>query len=174
MRFDTALYQRAMAALGRPADPPAESGEVASAQAIAAALCRRFEGFYSAPYLCPAGVATIGYGATHYLDGRRVQLTDPPISRETAERLLLRMIEREYMPAVLRLCPGVTNANRLAALIDFCFNLGQGQLAASTLRRRVNAGDWGAVPTELRKWVNANGRPLRGLVLRREAEAALI
>lgn len=141
---------------------------------VAAALARRFEGFYSRPYLCPAGVPTIGYGATHYLDGRRVQLTDPPISREAAERLLLRQVERTYLPAVLVLCPGVDNPNRLAALIDFAFNLGPGNLRASTLRRRVNAGRWGEVPAELRKWNKAGGRVLRGLVVRREAEAALV
>lgn len=142
--------------------------------AIAAALCRRFEGFIGHPYLCPAGVPTIGYGATHYLDGRAVRLTDPPLSREAAERLLLRQIERIYLPAVLRLCPGVSDAPRLAALIDFTFNLGAGQLRASTLRRRVNAGEWHAVPGELRRWVRGGGRILRGLVLRREAEASLI
>ena len=38
---------------------------------IAAALCREFEGFRAAPYLCPAGVPTVGYGATYYADGRR-------------------------------------------------------------------------------------------------------
>ena len=145
-----------------------------TAVAVAAALCRRFEGFYSLPYLCPAGVPTIGYGATHYLDGRRVQLTDPAISREAAERLLLRMVERVYLPAVLKLCPGITDANRLAAIIDFVFNLGASNLAASTLRRRINAGRWDDVPAQLMRWNRAGGRVLRGLTLRRQAEAALI
>ena len=139
---------------------------------MAAALCRRFEGFYAAPYLCPAGVPTIGYGATHYLDGRTVKMTDPPISRDAADRLLVRMIERTYLPAVLRLCPVLVHesADRLASIIDFTFNLGAGQLGASTLRRKINAGDWDAVPVELRKWVRGGGKVLRGLVLRREEE----
>lgn len=141
---------------------------------VAARLARRFEGLYLTPYLCPAGVPTIGYGATRYLDGRAVRLTDPPISRETAERLLLLQIQRTYLPAVLKLCPRVDDPDRLAALIDFCFNLGAGQLRASTLRKRVNAGDWQAVPFELRKWVKGGGRVLRGLVLRREAEVDLV
>lgn len=144
------------------------------AAATAAALARRFEGLYLSPYLCPAGVPSIGYGATFYIDGRRVQLTDPPISRETAERLLLWMVTNKFLPAVLRLCPGVTDPNRLAALIDFAFNLGTGALSASTLRKRVNAGRWEDVPTELRKWVHAGGRVLRGLVLRCEARVTLV
>lgn len=147
---------------------------MSTAVEIAAALARRFEGLYLSPYLCPAGVPTIGYGATYYMDGRRVQLTDAPISRETAERLLLWMVERKYLPAVRRLCPVDMTAERAAALIDFALNLGAGNLSASTLRKRVNAGRWDEVPTELRKWNKAGGRVLRGLVLRREAEAGLI
>jgi lysozyme len=141
---------------------------------VAAALARRFEGLYLMPYLCPAGVPTVGYGATYYQDGTRVQLTDPAITRERAEALLLWMVRTVYLPAVLKLCPGVDNSPRLAALIDFTFNLGASQLKASTLRRRVNAGDWDAVPGELRKWTHGGGRVLKGLVIRREAEAGLI
>lgn len=141
---------------------------------VAAALCRRFEGCRLRPYLCPAGVPTIGYGSTRYLDGRAVQLTDPPITVAQAERLLLVVVRRTYLPAVLTLCPGVADARRLAALIDFTYNLGSGNLRASTLRRKVNAGDWAAVPGELRKWVRGGGRVLPGLVKRREAEVALI
>lgn len=141
---------------------------------VAAALCRRFEGCRLRPYLCPAGVPTIGYGSTRYLDGRAVLLTDPPITRAQAERLLLMTVRRSYLPAVLTLCPGVSDARRLAALIDFTYNLGSGNLRASTLRRKVNAGDWAAVPAELRKWVRGGGRVLPGLVARREAEAALV
>lgn len=141
---------------------------------VAAALARRFEGCYLKPYLCPAGVPTIGYGATFYPNGHRVTLADPPITRTVAEVILLDQVRRIYLPAVLRLCPGVDDPERLAALIDFAFNLGTGRLKASTLRKRVNAGRWGDVPGELRKWTRAGGRVLRGLVLRREAEIALI
>lgn len=137
---------------------------------VACALARRFEGLYLTSYLCPAGVPTIGYGATHYLDGRRVTLSDLTISRATAEVMLREMVRREYLPAVRRLCPGELQPGQLAALIDFTFNLGAGQLRASTLRRRVNAGMWAAVPAELRKWNRGGGRGLRGLTIRREAE----
>lgn len=139
----------------------------------AAALARRFEGFYLTPYLCPAGVATIGVGSTFYQDGQRVSLTDPPITKERAEELLKWELRR-CVPRVLKLCPGVDTTNRLAALLDFAFNCGSGNLQASTLRRRVNAGQWDAVPGELRKWVKGGGRVLNGLVKRREAEIALL
>lgn len=143
------------------------------ASEVAAALARRFEGLRLRPYLCPAGVPSIGFGSTRYLDGRAVLLSDPPITRPQAEEMLLAGVRRTYLPAVLALCPGVNDARRLAALIDFTYNLGGGNLRASTLRRKVNAGDWAAVPAELRKWVRGGGRVLPGLVHRREAEVAL-
>ena len=144
------------------------------AVSVAAALCRRFEGFRPRPYLCPAGVPTIGYGSTRYLSGVAVQLTDPAITRETADALLLASVRRIYLPAVLVLCPGVSHPYRLAALIDWTYNLGSGNLRASTLRRRVNAGRWDQVPAELRKWARGGGKILPGLVARRAAEAALV
>ena len=141
---------------------------------VALALMRRFEGFYPRPYLCPAGVPTIGYGATYYEDGSSVTLSDAPISRERAETLLLWMVANKYLPPVIKLCPGADSPERLAALIDFTYNLGANALKNSTLRRKVNAGEWDAVPNEFRKWDKAGGKVLRGLTIRREAEAGLI
>lgn len=141
---------------------------------VALALMRRFEGFYPKPYLCPAGVPTIGYGSTYYEDGTRVTLIDAPIDRERAEALLLWAVRTVYIPQVLRLCSGLDHPDRLAALIDFTYNLGGTALKNSTLRRKVNAGEWGTVPAELLKWNKAGGKALRGLTLRREVEAQLI
>ena len=141
---------------------------------LALPLIIQFEGLRLRPYLCPAGVATIGVGATRYLDGSRVALTDQPINREAALVLLRESVAREYLPAVLRLCPGADTAQRIAALVSFAFNLGVGALASSTLRRRVNAGDWPGAQRELLRWVRGGGRVLPGLVLRRQAEAALL
>ena len=63
---------------------------------IAAALCKQFEGFRGKPYLCPAGVATIGYGSTYYIDGRKVSLTDETISETIAETILLHELHHTY------------------------------------------------------------------------------
>jgi lysozyme len=141
---------------------------------LAAAICRQFEGFYPRPYLCPAGVPTIGYGATFYEDGTRVTLTDPPITKERAEQLLQFHIRQRFLPAAMRLCPGADTSGRLAGLVDFAFNLGEGNLRASTLRRRVNAGAWEDVPAQHMRWNKAAGRVLRGLTRRCQARADLV
>jgi lysozyme len=150
-----------------------EGADLERAVELVAGLCRRFEGFRARPYLCPAGVPTIGYGATAYLDGRPVRLSDPPLSREAAERLLLGHILQMYLPGTQALCPGL-QGRALAAITDFAFNLGLTRLKASTLRRRLLAGDMTGAAAELRKWVRGGGRVLPGLVLRRETEAALL
>lgn len=137
-------------------------------------LLLRFEGLSLKPYLCPSGVATIGLGSTRYLDGTPVTLRDEPITKEQALTLAEEQVRREYVPAVLRLCPVVDTPERLAALTDFAYNVGIDALRGSTLRRRVNAHRWDDVPRELMKWIYATGKPLLGLRRRREAEAALI
>jgi len=143
---------------------------------LAAELCRRFEGFRSKPYICPAGVPTIGYGSTYYADGRKVTLNDPPMTEPAARELLNHELLVTYAPGVYRQCPGLAFAppEKLAAIVDFTYNLGVGRLQASTLRRRINEGNWNEAIYELRRWNRGGGKVLPGLVARREAEVELI
>lgn len=63
---------------------------------------------------------------------------------------------------------------RLAAIVDFTFNLGAGRLQTSTLRRRINQRDWQAAAFELGRRVRGGGRVLPGVVARRQAEVAML
>jgi len=72
---------------------------------IAAELCKRFEGFRAKPYLCPAGIPTIGYGSTYYADGKKVTLNDSSISQEAANALLMSELQHTYLPGVLKKLP---------------------------------------------------------------------
>lgn len=142
---------------------------------LAAELCRRFEGFRSKPYLCPAGIPTIGYGSTFYADGRRVSLTDAPMSKEEADALLMVELHHTYAPGVVRLCPILLqHPRRLNAIVDFAYNLGVGRLQTSTLRRKINAQDWDAAKEQLMLWTRGGGKVLPGLVKRRQAECVLM
>lgn len=141
---------------------------------IAISLCKEFEGFRSAPYLCPANVWTIGYGTTVYPDGKPVHKTDKEISVEQAESILLFEIRTYCLPAVLRLCPVLKeHEKKLNAVVDFTFNLGAGRLQSSTLRRKINSMDWPGAKAEFARWVYGGGKKLPGLIKRRAAEAAL-
>ena len=143
----------------------------------AIALAKRFEGFHRVPkhdpgrahpYVCPAGYWTIGYG--HLCDPKH-----PPITEAEAEIYLVRDLQTAVI-AALRYCPvlGTEPEGRLAAIVDFTFNLGAGRLQTSTLRRRINQRDWAVAATELRRWVYGGGKVLPGLVARRGAEVSLL
>jgi lysozyme len=136
-------------------------------------LAKRFEGFHRVPkndpgrahpYVCPAGYWTIGYG--HLCDPKHPPITEAYLARDL----------KVALAATLRYCPVLATEpeERLAAIVDFTFNLGAGRLQTSTLRRRINQRDWAATGEELRRWVFAGGRALPGLVARREAETLLI
>lgn len=140
-------------------------------------LAKRFEGFCRVPksdpgrahpYICPAGFWTIGYG--HLCDNKH-----SPITTEEGEAYLA-VDMADALRATLRYCPVLATEpeGRLAAIVDFTFNLGAGRLQASTLRRRVNQRDWAGTALELRRWIYGGGKVLPGLVLRREAEILLI
>lgn len=141
-------------------------------------LAKRFEGFHRTqksdpmrrahPYICPAGYWTIGYG--HLCDQNH-----PPITEQQAEIYLASDLENA-LNATLRYCPilATESENRLAAIIDFTFNLGAGRLQTSTLRRRINQRDWPSSAHELSRWIYGGGKVLPGLVTRRNAEAELI
>ena len=142
---------------------------------IAAALCRQFEGYRAKPYLCPAGVATIGYGSTYYADKRKFTLEDQPMEEGAARALLMVELEHTYLPGVLRNCPVLaTNERRCNAIVDYAYNLGVGRLQTSTLKRKINAQDWDGVQEQLMLWTKGGGKVLPGLVARRKAECLLI
>lgn len=133
-------------------------------------LIRRFEGLRLRPYLCPAEVPTIGYGHT----GPDVRIDSPRITKALAEAWLEEDAAKACRAAVALSPVLITDADRLAAVADFIYNLGAGRYKASTLRRRVQAEDWDGAAEQLGRWVWGGGKKLPGLVTRRAAEAVLL
>ena len=142
---------------------------------LAAELCRKYEGYRAKPYLCPANVATIGYGSTYYADGKKVTLQDSPMDEPTARALLLVELEHTYLPGVLRNCPILaTDVRKCNSIVDFAYNCGVGRLQTSTLKRKINASDWNGAKEQLMLWTKGGGKVLPGLLKRRKAECALL
>lgn len=131
------------------------------------ALIKRFESFCATVYRCPAGKPTIGYGHV-ILSGEQFGT----ITEAEAIQLLRRDLAIA-VAAVRRLISVPLTQSQFDALVSFTFNVGEGALEKSTLRRRINQGDWALAKRELLRWVYADGNKLNGLVVRRQTEAGL-
>jgi lysozyme len=136
-------------------------------------LIKSFEGFYAKPYMCPANVATIGYGTIRYPNGKKVTLSDVPITKETATSYLMDNLTT-YEKSVDAFCRDDINQNQFDALVSFCYNVGSTALKSSTLLKKVNANpNDPEIKFEFLKWNRGGGRVLKGLIRRREAEVQL-
>ena len=141
------------------------------------AIIKRWEGFRAKPYLCPAGIPTIGYGTTIYPNGRKVTIKDSPITEQIADQYLRIYIERLELQIAAALLVTLS-ANIVSALVSFAYNVGIGALRKSTLLKVINAAPGSpGIRVEFMKWTKApvNGKKvdLPGLVNRRRDEANL-
>jgi lysozyme len=136
-------------------------------------MIKTFEGFVGKPYKCPAGIPTIGYGATFYPNGKKVTMADAAVTEEQATELLANMLV-SFEKYVDSYCVDTITQNQFDALVSFAYNLGPSNLKVSTLLKKVNANpNDELIKLEFMKWVKAGGKTLKGLVRRREAEANL-
>lgn len=133
----------------------------------------KFEGFKVDAYQDSVGVWTIGYGNTFNPLTKEPVKKGDKISRNTAKSWLdteLAVVKSQVMSVVKVLI----NANQLNALTSFTYNVGIGNLKKSTLLKLLNAGaPKEQVSKEFLKWNKAGGQVLKGLTIRRQAEANL-
>ena len=129
-------------------------------------LIKHFEGCALESYLCSAGVLTIGYGTTkNVVEGMK-------ITQNQAEELLAKDLE-EFEEYVEDLIDVPLEQNQFDALVAWTYNLGPTNLKTSTLRKVLNKGAYDDVAEQIKRWNKANGKVLKGLVRRRNAEAEL-
>lgn len=130
------------------------------------ALIKQWEGLRLEAYQCDADVWTIGYGhTTTAREGMR-------ITQVEAEKLLQRDLAL-FEAEVSRAIDVEVTDNQFAALVSWTYNVGVPAMRKSTLIRKLNQGDYGAVPRELARWNKVKGNTNQGLSNRRAAEAGL-
>ena len=146
-------------------------------------MIKHHEGVRTKPYQCPALLWTVGVGhvidphhAKVKLDNRK-QLPIPDgwnrvLSMDEVNDILKKDLDR-FEKGVLRLCPGKLTQGQFDALVSFSFNVGLGNLQRSTIRMKVNRGDFEGAAESFLDWTKAGGKVLRGLVIRRNDEKAL-
>lgn len=143
-----------------------------SAEGIA--FLKREEGCILRPYRDVAGVPTIGFGQTHYADGRRVTMDDRALTQEEAETLF-RSVLSTYERGVSDALMVNVAQHQFDALVSLAYNIGIPNFHNSTLLRKLNQGDFAKAAAHFADW-KMGGRPRREipvLVARRAREAAL-
>ena len=134
-------------------------------------LLIREEGLSLKPYLCSANMPTIGIGCTFYEDGRRVKLSDPPISKDRAIELL-KIVLKSFEQKVARVTRDDINQNQFDALVSLAFNIGTGAFDGSTVLKLVNANPTdSAIKQAFLAWRFSAGKPI--LLARRQREYGL-
>ena len=127
-------------------------------------LIRFFEGLELNAYQCAAGVWTIGYGHTKDVQ-QGMTISEARANEMLAEEL------NEYESYINGLVTVELNQDQFDAMVSWVYNLGVGNLKASTLLKVLNAGDYDGVPAQMMRWNKAGGKVLEGLTKRRQAEA---
>ena len=130
------------------------------------ALIKKFEGCKLESYICPAGVWTIGYGTTKNV------VEEMRITENQAEELLKKDLET-FEEEIERLVEVPLSQCQFDSLVAWTYNLGATNLKNSTLLKVLNRAEHDEVPIQIKRWNKANGKVLKGLVRRREAEALL-
>lgn len=130
-------------------------------------LIKEFEGCRLQAYRDIVGILTIGFGHTgvDVVEGKK-------ISQEEADKLLSNDLIK-FENGVCKLLKHGVNDNQFSALVCFAYNVGLGNLASSTLLKKLNAGDLNAATSEFLRWCKAGGVQVPGLLRRRKAEQAL-
>ncbi len=135
-------------------------------------IIKHYEGWSSNVYLDPIGIPTIGYGSIWDINGDRVTVEHPPITRELGTKLLQKEISH-IERAIGKLIETYLNDNQFSAVASLTYNIGTGNLQASTLRHYLNDEEFIDAANEFPKWRRAGGQILNGLVKRRNTEQEL-
>ena len=141
-------------------------------------LICEFEGFRANVYDDGVGVATIGYGSTFYLDGKRVAWGDPPIGEHEARIMMEQIAEKDFWNVIKRSIPywNEMSDNQRSALLSFSYNLGAhfyGSSGFNTISQCLSDKRWSDVPGALMLYVNPGSSVEAGLRRRRTAEGDL-
>lgn len=137
---------------------------ITAAVSIAVSMAAAFEGYVPVARPDPIGVPTYCYGETTNVQPGRVFTKDEC-------KALLKVRIAQFANGIDKCITVEVPDKALASFIDLSYNIGTGAFCKSTLVKKLNAGDLAAACNEIMKWNRAGGRVLRGLTIRRRAEA---
>jgi lysozyme len=113
-------------------------------------------------------VPTVGPGLTKRPDGSPVRMGDTVTPIEGAKRSLAHIQKDE---AAIKRCVTVElHQYEYDAYVSLAYNIGPTAFCGSTLVKKLNSRDYAGACAEILRWDRFQGKPLRGLTLRRQQE----
>jgi GH24 family phage-related lysozyme (muramidase) len=110
------------------------------------------EGYSAKPYKDSGGVVTQGIGSTTKPDGSKIKMTDPPITRKTAQEWAKTHVAKDEI-AFRKSMPGVKLSQvEYDVYLDFTYNFGQANWNQSSMLRNLKAGQYVQACKSLLKW----------------------
>ena len=118
-------------------------------------------------------IATIGYGSCFYEDGRRVQITDAPITNERAldlvKAILFESLDRMLSLITQEVSKKLTKL-QLVGMLSFYYNIGHGRFKESSFLQSLNSNDFETASKNFLKYRFQDGKIMPGLRVRRLRE----
>jgi lysozyme len=129
-------------------------------------LVKKYEGLSLTPYICSGGKLTIGYGHTGEL-AKRDKITQGEAEEALREDLI------SFAAGVRKYIDAPTTDNEFNAMVSLAYNIGLGNFKKSDVLMFHNKGDKYNACKAFHDWRRANGKILKGLVLRRLEESRM-
>ncbi len=120
-------------------------------------------------------MCTIGYGCTYYLDGKKVKLTDKPLTKAQASELQLAVINRDFAPKIVTSLDGQVKSHFVTqtmfdACVSLAYNIGMANFSGSSVIKYIKVNNKTKAADSFLLWKMAQGEVLQGLINRRSAE----
>ncbi|MGE9796866.1 lysozyme [Acinetobacter baumannii] len=163
------LTQSQVDDLNKVVDKLAPSGKTTSD--VGVDLISGFEDTRFKAYDDGVGIWTIGTGTTVYPNGVKVKQGDT-CTPEQAKAYFKHDLAK-FEKTVNESVTVPLNQNQFDALVSLTYNIGSGAFNNSTLLKKLNKGDYQGAAEQFLVWNKADGKVMKGLVRRREAERAL-
>ena len=120
-------------------------------------------------------MCTIGYGCTYYLDGKKVKLTDKPLTKAQASELQLAVINRDFAPKIVTSLDGQVKSHFVTqtmfdACVSLAYNIGMANFSGSSVIKYIKVNNKTKAADSFLLWKMAQGEVLQGLINSRSAE----
>lgn len=116
----------------------------------------------------PTDRPTIAAGSTFNPDGSPVRMGQKIDVAQVDD--YIRYDVSRFSKAMEKCIHVPLSENEFTAIYSWMMNIGETSACKSGLVRKLNAYDYAGACAELKKWVYFQGKPLRGLINRRDAE----